>query len=131
MQLYCNSKGQWSGTQADARKLKKENNGLEFQAVDVPTDKKRLLEFLNNKEFKRQGDNQANIEPVIIKSGSTTSTPLAYIKDDVGVSEIQNVFNNLRDAYVNIQHIMEELGHKPHDTSLLKDEMFKQRGEIK
>tara|TARA_R100001510_G_C7583710_1_gene155781 strand:+ start:218 stop:610 length:393 start_codon:yes stop_codon:yes gene_type:complete len=129
MQLYCNSKGQWSGTQADAKKLKRENNGLEFQAVNVPTDKKGLLDFLNKKEFKRQEDSQANIDPVIIKSGNTTSTPLAYIKDDVGVSEIKNVFDNLRDAYVNIQHIMEELGHNPNNTSLLKDEMFKQSEE--
>ena len=129
MQLYCNSKGQWSGTQADAKKLKRENNGLEFQAVNVPTDKKGLLDFLNKKEFKRQEDSQANIDPVIIKSGNTTSTPLAYIKDEVGVSEIKNVFDNLRDAYINIQHIMEELGHNPNNTSLLKDEMFKQSEE--
>ncbi len=129
MKLYWNSKGQWSGTQADAKKLKRENNGLEFQAVNVPTDKKGLLDFLNKKEFKRQEDSQANIDPVIVKSGNTTSTPLAYIKDDVGVSEIQNVFDNLRDAYVNIQHIMEELGHNPNNTSLLKDEMFKQSEE--
>ena len=129
MQLYCNSKGQWSGTQADAKKLKRENNGLEFQAVNVPTDKKGLLDFLNKKEFKRPEDSQANIDPVIVKSGNTTSTPLAYIKDDVGVSEIQNVFDNLRDAYINIQHIMEELGHNPNNTSLLKDEMFKQSEE--
>ena len=129
MQLYCNSKGQWSGTQADAKKLKRENNGLEVQAVNVPTDKKGLLDFLNKKEFKRQEDSQANIDPVIIKSGNTKSTPLAYIKDDVGVSEIKNVFDNLRDAYINIQHIMEELGHNPNNTSLLKDEMFKQLEE--
>ena len=129
MQLYCNSKGQWSGTQADAKKLKRENNGLEFQAVNVPTDKKGLLDFLNKKEFKRQEDSQANIDPVIVKSGNTTSTPLAYIKDDVGVSEIKNVFDNLRDAYINIHHIMEELGHNPNNTSLLKDEMFKQSEE--
>ena len=129
MQLYCNSKGQWSGTQADAKKLKRENNGLEFQAVNVPTDKKGLLDFLNKKEYKRQEYSQANIDPVIVKSGNTTSTPLAYIKDDVGVSEIKNVFDNLRDAYINIQHIMEELGHNPNNTSLLKDEMFKQSEE--
>ena len=129
MQLYCKSKGQWSGNQSDAKKLKRENNGLEFQAVNVPTDKKGLLDFLNKKEFKRQEDSQANIDPVIVKSGNTTSTPLAYIKDDVGVSEIKNVFDNLRDAYINIQHIMEELGHNPNNTSLLKDEMFKQSEE--
>lgn len=129
MQLYCNSKGQWAGTQADAKKLKKENNGLEFQAVNVPTDKKGLLDFLNKKEFKRQEDSQANIDPIIIKSGNTKSTPLAYIKDDVGITEIDNVYDNLRDAYTSIQIIMNKLGNVADQTSLLKDEMFKQSEE--
>ena len=129
MQLYCNSKGQWSGTQADAKKLKRENNGLEFQAVNVPTDKKGLLDFLNKKEFKRQEGSQANIDPIIIKSGNTKSTPLAYIKDDVGITEIDNVYDNLRDAYTSIQIIMNKLGNVADQTSLLKDEMFKQSEE--
>jgi hypothetical protein len=129
MQLYCNSKGQWAGTQADAKKLKRENNGLEFQAVNVPTDKKGLLDFLNKKEFKRQEDSQASIDPIIIKSGNTKSTPLAYIKDDVGITEIDNVYDNLRDAYMSIQIIMNKLGHVADQTSLLKDEMFKQSEE--
>tara|TARA_R100000781_G_C4050082_1_gene117228 strand:- start:405 stop:794 length:390 start_codon:yes stop_codon:yes gene_type:complete len=124
MQLYYNSKGQWSGTQADARKTKKENDGLSFESINVPTDKKGLLEFLNQNQVKSQEVNQVPIDPVIIKSGNTTNTPLTYIKDDVGVSEITNVFDNLRDAYTNIKHIMDELGHRPDDTSLLKDEYF-------
>jgi len=126
MQLYCNSKGQWAGTQADAKKLKRENNGLEFQAVNVPTDKKGLLDFLNKKEFKRQEDSQASIDPIIIKSGNTKSTPLAYIKDDVGITEIDNVYDNLRDAYMSIQIIMNKLGHVADQTSLLKDECFEE-----
>ena len=129
MQLYYNSKGQWSGTQADARKIKKENDGLSFNSINVPTDKKGLLDFLNEHAVGSGGNtnaSQVSIDPVIIKSGSTTSTPLAYITDDVGVSEIKNVFDNLRDAYVNIQHIMEQLGHRPDDTSLLKDECFEE-----
>tara|TARA_R100001163_G_C5023716_1_gene165844 strand:+ start:346 stop:741 length:396 start_codon:yes stop_codon:yes gene_type:complete len=124
MQLYYNSKGQWSGTQADARKTKKENDGLSFESINVPTDKKGLLEFLNQNQVKSQEVNQVPIDPVIIKSGNTTNTPLTYIKDDVGVSEVTNVFDNLRDAYISIQHIMEKLGHNPNDTSLLKDEYF-------
>ena len=45
MQLYCNDKGQWSGTQSDAKKIKRENDGLSFESINVPTDKKGLLEF--------------------------------------------------------------------------------------
>lgn len=41
MKLYTNNKGQWAGTQADAKQL-----GA-FEQVEVPTDKPSLLEFLN------------------------------------------------------------------------------------
>jgi hypothetical protein len=119
MKLYYNSRGQWAGNQDDAKAF-----GLPFEQCDVPYDKKGLLKFLNENAVKSTDAPAGNIEPVIVKSGSTKSTPLAYIKDDVGVSEITNVFDNLRDAYVSIQYIMEQLGHNPNDTSLLKDEYF-------
>tara|TARA_R110001592_G_scaffold25460_7_gene96673 strand:+ start:3360 stop:3710 length:351 start_codon:yes stop_codon:yes gene_type:complete len=41
MRLYTNPKGEWTGTQADARKLGS------FLEVDVPTSKADLLKFLN------------------------------------------------------------------------------------
>lgn len=41
MKLYTNNKGQWAGTQADAKQLG------DFEQVEVPTDKPSLLEFLN------------------------------------------------------------------------------------
>tara|TARA_R110000765_G_scaffold2276_3_gene6328 strand:+ start:5160 stop:5573 length:414 start_codon:yes stop_codon:yes gene_type:complete len=129
MQLYCNDKGQWSGTQSDAKKIKRENDGLSFESINVPTDKKGLLEFLNKQSF-GSGDStnasQVAIDPVIIRSGSVKSTPLAYVKDDVGITEIDNVYDNLRDAYVSMQHIMDKLGHVADQTSLLKDECFKE-----
>lgn len=129
MQLYCNDKGQWSGTQSDAKKIKKENDGLFYFPVNVPTDKKGLLEFLNKQAFGSDGStnaSQVTIDPVIIKSGSTVSTPLAYVKDDVGITEIDNVYDNLRDAYTSIQIIMNKLGHVADQTSLLKDECFEE-----
>lgn len=43
MKLYTNNQGQWSGTQADARKLFKNDMRL----VEVPVDKPNLLAFLN------------------------------------------------------------------------------------
>jgi len=129
MQLYYNSKGQWSGTQSDAKKTKKENDGLSFESINVPTDKKGLLDFLNEHSVGSSGStnaSQVSIDPVIIKSGSTVSTPLAYVKDDVGITEIDNVYDNLRDAYTSIQIIMNKLGHVADQTSLLKDECFEE-----
>ena len=43
MRLYTNNKGEWAGTQADAKKLGS------FELVEVPTDKPTLLQFLNEK----------------------------------------------------------------------------------
>lgn len=44
MRLYTDKKGQWFGTQADARSA----CGELFWQVDVPTDKPALLAFLNH-----------------------------------------------------------------------------------
>ena len=44
MKLYTNNQGQWSGTQADARKRFKNDMRL----VEVPVDKPNLLSFLND-----------------------------------------------------------------------------------
>ena len=46
MKLYTNNQGQWSGTQADARKRFKNDMRL----VEVPVDKPNLLAFLNDNE---------------------------------------------------------------------------------
>ena len=44
MKLYTNSHGDWAGTQADARKLFKDD----MRQVEVPVDKPSLLSFLNH-----------------------------------------------------------------------------------
>ena len=46
MRLYSNGRGEWVGTQAETRKSK-----FKFEQVEVPTDKKGLLEFLNNQKL--------------------------------------------------------------------------------
>lgn len=46
MKLYTNNQGQWSGTQADARKRFKND----MRQVEVPVDKPNLLAFLNDNE---------------------------------------------------------------------------------
>ena len=46
MKLYTTGKGHWAGTQADARKLKKEH-GVPCEMHEVPVAKQELLDFLN------------------------------------------------------------------------------------
>lgn len=46
MRLYKTTIGQWAGTQADARTFKA-THGVDFEQVEVPTDKPGLLDFLN------------------------------------------------------------------------------------
>ena len=45
MKLYTNVKGEWFGTQADAKA-----GQYPWVPVDVPTDKPNLLEWLNNQK---------------------------------------------------------------------------------
>ena len=46
MKLYTTGQGHWAGTQADARKLKKEH-GVPCDIHEVPVAKQELLDFLN------------------------------------------------------------------------------------
>ena len=57
MRLYQNSKGQWFGTQADARR----NSPRDWREVEVPTSKQDLLNWLN--ENKVGGIQQNAPEP--------------------------------------------------------------------
>jgi len=43
MRLYVNSKGQWAGTQIDAKKI-------DAHLIEVPTDKPGLIAFLNGQQ---------------------------------------------------------------------------------
>jgi len=47
MRLYRTEIGQWAGTQADARKFAA-THGVDWEQVEVPTDKPGLLAWLNN-----------------------------------------------------------------------------------
>ncbi len=55
MKLYTNDKGQWAGTQADARK----QLGKVRRTVEVPVDKANLMAFLN--------DNKVGAIPVALE----------------------------------------------------------------
>jgi len=56
MRLYQNSKGQWFGTQADARR----NSPRDWREVEVPTSKQELLNWLNLHNF---GSKSAGLAP--------------------------------------------------------------------
>lgn len=118
MRLYRTYDGQWAGTQADAKKLGK------FEQVEVPTDKAGLLDFLNsNKDIGATSLTAGDAIPAeVVRSGNTISSPLAYIKDNIGVSEITNLYSSFRDAHTSIQHIMSVLNHTPTEDSLMTDE---------
>jgi|MDSW01.2.fsa_nt_gb hypothetical protein len=49
MKLYTTGQGHWAGTQADARKVKREQ-GLPCELYEVPVSKQELLAFLNTNE---------------------------------------------------------------------------------
>ena len=130
MKLYVNHLGQWAGNQEDAKKL-----GHPFETCDVPYDKKGLLEFLNTNQVtigskppedhdpERIPSQKPNyVDPIIVTSGNTTSTPLAYVRDEVGILVIENVYKNLVTAHLAMTHIMDAVGHTPHKTSLFKKE---------
>ena len=95
-----------------------------FEQVEVPTDKAGLLDFLNgNKDVGATSPTAGDAIPAeVVWSGSATSSPLAYIKDNIGVSEITNLYSSFRDAYTSIQHIMSVLAHTPEAHGLISDE---------
>ena len=49
MKLYTTGNGHWAGTQADARKVKKQE-GIPCELYEVPVSKEDLLAFLNEKK---------------------------------------------------------------------------------
>lgn len=50
MKLYTNNKGGWAGTQADARKNLGGKEGFGWICLDVPTDKPKLIAFLQQNQ---------------------------------------------------------------------------------
>jgi hypothetical protein len=62
MKLYTNDKGEWAGTQADARK----QLGKVRRTVEVPVDKANLMAFLNDNKVgavEVQPEPKPSVEP--------------------------------------------------------------------
>ena len=67
MKLYTTGQGHWAGTQADARKVKREQ-GLPCDSYEVPVSKQELLTFLNtNKVTTAQRDTPRIANRVVSK----------------------------------------------------------------
>ena len=64
MKLYTNNRGEWVGTQADARK----QFGNEKRIIEVPVDKTNLMAFLNENKvgsFLVHDAPEPDVEPLI------------------------------------------------------------------
>ena len=69
MRLYTNNKGEWTGTQADAKKAW----GKDMALVDVPVSKEALMKWLNSCRVVSQRHAQIAEQFTSIKLNRTSS----------------------------------------------------------
>ena len=84
MRLYTNNKGEWVGTQADAKKLGS------FELVEVPTDKPTLLQFLN--EYQVGGSDVISAQMEMVQQ--QPRHPLSCSANDVSSYDVRDVVLN-------------------------------------
>ena len=84
MKLYTDNKGAWVGTQAEAKQKLKD-----FEIEDVPTDKPRLLEFLN---WNAVGGNLERIE--ILTDEPQEKHPQSCSINDISSYDVKDVVLN-------------------------------------
>ena len=101
MRLYTNPKGEWTGTQADARKLGS------FLEVDVPTNKADLLKFLNEH---RVYDT--------IYNALDCDAPSAPVAEPSAPSEARKLKGNSWDEFNTIRNHLETCDAKALNTAL-------------
>lgn len=100
MKLYCTSLGQWAGTQADAR-LFKATHGVDFEQIDVPTDKPGLIEFLNRHEVGAledltcKGGSDEQPVPDVEPGGLDENEVIDFIFDKADGRAIERIFEAL------------------------------------
>ena len=99
MRLYTNKKGDWAGTQADAKKL-----GA-FVETDVPTVKASLLNFLNLYKV-----NDSAYEPI--------ETPSAPVAEPSAPSEPRKLKGGSWDEFNAIHNHLETCDAKALNTAL-------------
>ena len=82
MKLYVNTKGQWVGTQAEAKKIG-------AKVTEVPTDKPGLLAFLNRQQQAAASDPIPASKPV--KVNKSLSQTLFDAANEATLEELQHV----------------------------------------
>lgn len=82
MKLYVNTKGQWAGTQAEAKKIG-------AKVTDVPTDKPGLLAFLNGQQQTAAPDPTPTSKPA--KVSKSLSQTLFDVANEATLEELQHV----------------------------------------
>jgi hypothetical protein len=82
MKLYVNNKGQWVGTQAEAKKIG-------AKVTEVPTDKPGLLDFLNGQQQAAAPDPAPTTTPS--KVSQSKSQTLFDVAKDASLQELQHV----------------------------------------
>jgi hypothetical protein len=106
MKLYTNNKGQWAGTQADAKKLGS------FDLVEVPTDKPTLLQFLNEYQVGASDAISAQMEMV----QQQPRHPMSCSVNDLNGYDVNDVVLNCRKDHLGqalasiISRLHDELG---------------------
>jgi len=84
MKLYVNSKGQWVGTQAEAKKIG-------AKVTEVPTDKPGLLAFLNGQQQAAAPDPTPTTTTTPSKVTKSKSQTLFDVANEATLQELQHV----------------------------------------
>jgi len=112
MKLYTNNQGEWTGTQADARKQFK--NAM--QIVEVPTDKPSLLAFLNDNavgSFESLGHKpEPEEEPSVSLSGHLNPDCKPHRWDTIRQCAEQASFKDLGVALAVLMNRLDEAADK-------------------
>lgn len=87
MRLYTNNKGEWTGTQADA----KQAWGKDMALVEVPTSKDALMAWLNKCSVVSQMHQQA---AAVATKVQVTRHPLSCSANDVSGYDVRDVVLN-------------------------------------
>ena len=81
MKLYTNNRGDWAGTQSDARKQFKKDR----VAIEVPTDKPNLMAFLNRNKVGSNSICSSNGSEIL---NATSTSWVAWALDTLNRGDI-------------------------------------------
>lgn len=89
MQLYVTDQGTWGGRKSDMPRLCREDGSPQggWKAVNVPTDKSNLIDFLNHNGVKQRAEKpKRTAEPKPVHNGSGRYRVKGGIREKVFIS---------------------------------------------